>query len=88
VYGWAYQKLYRHRAERALWCIFNTKTVTLDVYEVVPSADAFRLFELQAEATWEGISKARYDGCGTCDLCAPKASTMVSDDAPSFVWSG
>lgn len=87
VYGWAYQKLYHHRAERALWCVFNTNKITLDVYETVPSADAFRLFVQTAEMTWQGISEGKFDGCGTCDLCKPRAEAVIGSQ-PSFAWKG
>jgi hypothetical protein len=86
AYGWAYQQLYRHRAERALWIILSTNKRSLDVYETVPSPDGFRLFEKQAEATWNGIVAGRYEGCGECpELCKPvepKSST-----GPSIVWA-
>lgn len=85
AYGWAYHQLYRHRAERALWCIFNTKSVTIDVYETVPSPEAFRVFEQTAELVWDGISHARYDGCGSCpEVCRPKIEKV--DTSPSFAW--
>lgn len=85
VYGWAYQKLYHHRADRALWCVFNTSTVSLDVYETVPSPEAFRLFVQTAEMAWQGISEERFDGCGTCSLCNPR-SAKVDGSQPSFLW--
>lgn len=72
VYGWAYQRLYRHRPKHALYCVFGTKEPTLDVYEAQPSPDGLRLFEQAAEMTWQGIIENRYEGCGTCDLCKPK----------------
>lgn len=85
AYGWAYQQLHRHRAERARWIIFNTRTLTIDVYETVPSPDGFRLFERQAEAVWRGIVEQRYDGCGTCkELCDPP--TEKPANGPSFTW--
>ena len=73
LYGWAYQRLYRHRPSVARWCVFNTLTPTLDVYEAYPSPDGLRLFELQAEAAWKGITSGRFDGCGEakCPVCAP-----------------
>jgi hypothetical protein len=87
VYGWAYQQLYRHRAERARWCVFSTATLTLDVYEALPSPDGFRLFEMQAEATWQGISEQRYDGCGECkELCKPPVERP--SNGPTFTWEG
>lgn len=85
VYGWAYQKLYHHRAERALWCVFNTQTIALDVYETVPSPDAFRLFLQTAEMVWQGITEQRFDGCGKCSLCSPR-SEKADGSEPSFAW--
>lgn len=84
VYGWAYQQLYRHRADRALWCVFNTNAGTLDVYEAMPSPDGFRLFERQAEAVWQGIVEGRYDGCQKCSLCKPPVEKPPA--GPSLVW--
>lgn len=85
VYGWAYQKLYHHRAERALWCIFNTKTVTLDVYEVAPSVEMFRVFEQTAELVWDAILAERFDGCGVCpEVCKPPV--LREAKGPSFSW--
>jgi hypothetical protein len=85
VYGWAYQQLHRHRAECARWIVFNTRTLTIDVYETVSSPDGFRLFERQAEAVWQGIVEQRYDGCGMCkELCAPP--TERPSNGPSFDW--
>jgi hypothetical protein len=86
VYGWAYQQLYHHRAERALWVIFSTQKVAVDVYETAPSPDGFRLFELQAEAAWRGLSEGNYTGCGVCkELCAPPVEKPAKP-APSFTW--
>lgn len=85
VYGWAYQKLYSHRADKAIWCVFNTQTVTLDPYEVAPSPDAFRLFVQVAEMAWEGMKNGNYTGCGKCSLCSPRAE-KVDGSAPSFAW--
>lgn len=85
AYGWAYQRLYRHRPNHALWVVFNTQTLTLDVLEVVPSPDGFRLFEKQAEATWQGIVDERYDGCGECaELCRPPKQR--EPNGPSVEW--
>lgn len=85
-YGWAYQKTHHHRAEYALWVIFNTKTLTVDPLKVYPSPDGFRLFERQAEATWAGIEADQYDGCGeqSCELCTPPADKP--SNGPSFDW--
>lgn len=85
VYGWAYQKLYSHRAERALWCVFSTSSVTVDVYETVPSPEAFRVFVQVAEMAWQGMKNGEYTGCGKCSLCSPRAA-KVDGSAPSFVW--
>lgn len=88
AYGWAYQQLYRHRPEYGLWVVFSTNTLTVDEYREVPSPDGFRLFELQAEKTWQGIVEGRYDGCGECpELCKPpqprasKGPTVEWDEA-------
>lgn len=85
AYGWAYQQLYRHRADRALWIVFSTQTLSVEAYEAAPSPDGFRLFERQAEATWAGIVAGRYDGCGVCELCSP--SVEKPNTGPSFTWS-
>lgn len=84
AYGWAYQQLYRHRPDRALWVVFNTQALTVDEYEAVPSPDGFRLFEMQAEATWQGIVDGRYDGCNVCELCKPPAEKVSS--GPTITW--
>lgn len=84
AYGWAYQQLHRHRVERARWIIFNTRTLTVDVYETVPSPDGFRLFERQAEGVWQGIIEQRYDGCGNCEICSPPVEKPRK--SPSFEW--
>lgn len=85
AYGWAYQQINRHRAERALWVIFNTRAITLDVYDAVPSADGFRLFELQAEAAWQGITRGHFDGCGEClELCRPPVDRPSC--GPTVTW--
>lgn len=84
VYGWAYQKLYHHRAERALWCVFSTNSVTLDVYEVAPSPEAFRVFEQTAELVWSAIVAGQFDGCMKCSTCKPP--TVRPSTGPSFDW--
>lgn len=84
-YGWAYQRLYRHRPDYGLWVVFNTQTLTVEPFEAIPSADGFRLFELQAEATWRGIVAGNYDGCGTCpELCKPPVEKP--SNGPTFAW--
>lgn len=86
AYGWAYQQLYHHRADYALWVIFSTQALVIDPFRVFPSSDGFRMFELQAEATWQGIVEQRYDGCGLkeCDVCAPPVERVAK--GPSFAW--
>lgn len=85
VYGWAYQQLYRHRPERAVWVIFSTASPAIDVYEVVPSADMFRVFEQTAEAVWQGIVDGNYEPCGECpELCKPP--TVKPSNGPSITW--
>lgn len=86
VYGWAYQQLYRHRAERALWVVFSTQKPSLDVFETRPSADGFRVFERQAEAMWRNVTAGKFGGCGTCDICAPKPARVPAEGEPSFAW--
>lgn len=88
AYGWAYQQINRHRAERARWCVFSTKKPTLDVYETVPSPDGFRLFERQAESAWLGMKAGAYDGCGekNCTSCTPPVAKDTVAGAPAFVW--
>lgn len=86
AYGWAYQKLYHHRADRAVWVIFSTASPTLDVYEATPSPDGFRLFERTAEGVWSGISAGNYTGCGTCAVCDPKTPRDTTSD-PSIAWA-
>lgn len=85
VYGWAYQRIYHHRPDRALWVIFSTLTPTLEVIEGYPSPDGFRLFERQAEAVWEGIIEGKYDGCGECAICRPP--DLKPAKGPVFEWS-
>lgn len=75
VYGWAYQMLYRHRAECAEYVIFGTTTPTVTVIEGRPSPDGFRLFVKAAEAVWKAIEDERFEGCGTCYLCKPAADS-------------
>lgn len=87
VYGWAYQKLYRHRADRALWVIFSTVSPTITPLETVPSPDGFRLFEQTAESVWRGITEGRYEGCGECDVCNPPVE-KAAGNPPAFVWEG
>lgn len=84
-YGWAYQKLYRHRADYGLWVVFNTQTLTVEPFKGVPTPDGFRLFEMQAEATWQGIVAGKYDGCGECpELCKPPVEKP--SNGPTFTW--
>lgn len=86
AYGWAYQRLYHHRADRALWCVFSTQRVALEVFDVQPSPDGFRAFERSAEMVWEGIVSGKYDGCGECVICSPPGE-KASVNGPVFDWS-
>jgi hypothetical protein len=87
AYGWAYQQLYRHRPEYALWVVFNTQRLAVDEYRALPSPDGFRLFEKQAEGTWKGIVEGRYDGCGekACEVCTPP--TEKASNGPTVEWN-
>jgi hypothetical protein len=85
VYGWAYQRIYRHRPERAEYVIFSTVTPAIEVIEAVPSPDGFRLFEQAVSLVWDGITAGRYDGCGTCELCKPPIEKP--SNGPTFDWS-
>lgn len=89
VYGRAYQELYHHRVECAEYVIFRTDIVQVDVFEAVPSADGFRAFELEAEATWRGIKAGSFDGCGkqSCDVCARPKADKPGKSGPTFDWS-
>jgi hypothetical protein len=71
VYGWAHQRLYRHR-KPVRYVIFGTRFPTLEEWVVEPSPDGLRLFELLAEKVWEGIEAERFPACGECLFCAPK----------------
>lgn len=84
VYGWDYSQTYHHRAECAEYVIFRTDILAVDVLEVVPSADGFRLFETEAEAVWNGIVNEQYDGCGVCELCKPPVRR--AEIAPTVEW--
>lgn len=70
VYGWVRQRTLRDRRPMR-YVIFNTRTPVLTEYLVEPSPDGFRVFEQLAEKVWEGIAAGCYDGCGSCDVCAP-----------------
>jgi hypothetical protein len=87
VYGWAYQQLYHHRVVCAEYVIFRTDIVQVDVFEAVPSADGFRAFEFEAEATWRGITDGNFEGCGKqgCDVCRQPLVEKASN-GPSFTW--
>ena len=85
VYGWDYQQTYRHRAECAEYVIFGTVTPTVEVLEVVPSADGLRAFETEVEAVWAGIVKGEYPPCGECpELCKPPSARP--DNGPAVTW--
>lgn len=85
VYGWMYQRTYHHRPECAEYVIFGTGAPTVELIEGYPSPDGLRMFELAAEATWQGVVEQRFDGCGTCEVCAPPAEKSAS--GPSFDWA-
>jgi hypothetical protein len=84
VYGWARQRTLHHRRPMR-YVIFGTRRPTVTEYLVEPSPDGMRLFEKLAEGVWDGIVNARYDGCGTCDLCVPRDAV---DGALSFDLEG
>ena len=85
VYGWDYQMTYRHRAECAEYVIFGTVTPTVEVLEVVPSADGLRLFETEAEAVWRGIVQGEYPPCGECpELCKPPVARPDNGPVVTF----
>lgn len=85
VYGRAFQEIYHHRVDVAEYVVFRTDIVQVDVFEAVPSADGFRAFELEAEATWAGVKAGNFTGCGTCkEICCPP--TPRSQTGPSFTW--
>lgn len=88
VYGWAYQRLFNHRATCAEYVIFRTDRVQVDVIEAVPSPDGFRLFEVAAAAVWRGVVEERYDGCGekSCETCTPKVEREGAN-GPTFTWT-
>lgn len=85
VYGWDYSQTYRHRVECAEYVIFGTVTPTIEVLEVVPSADGLRAFETEVEAVWAGIVKGEYPPCGECsELCKPPEKRP--DNGPTVMW--
>lgn len=86
VYGRAYQELYHHRVVCAEYVIFRTDIVQVDVYEAVPSADGFRAFELEAEATWRGVKAGNFEGCGkqSCDVC--RVPSEKTANGPTITW--
>lgn len=73
VYGWVRQRTMHHRRP-VRYVIFGTRYPTMTEYVVEPSPDGFRVFEQLAELAFDGIVNGRFDGCGTCELCAPKAT--------------
>lgn len=85
VYGWAYQNLYRHRAEMAEYAIFGTGIPSVEIIEAVPMPDGFRVFEKAAEGVWKAITEQRFDGCGACDVCKPPAET-TGRAGPTIDW--
>lgn len=87
VYGRAYQELYHHRVDCAEYCVFRTDIVQVDVIEAVPSADGFRLFELEAEAMWQGVKDGNFEGCGrqSCAVCRMDSVAKPSA-GPTVEW--
>lgn len=83
VYGWAYQNLYRHRAEAAEYVIFGTANPAVEMIEAVPMPDGFRVFEQTAERVWKAITEQRYDGCGACEVCSGPAEPKAG---PTIEW--
>ncbi len=86
VYGWAYQQLNHHRPEAAEWCVFGTRTPTLEVFETTPSPDGFRLFERQAEAMWQLVTAGEFIGCGACATCRPTTEPAEAKAGPTIDW--
>lgn len=84
VYGWAHQRLYRRRSP-IRYVIFGTRSPTVTEYLVEPSPDGFRVFEQLAEGVWNGIAAGRFDGCGSCNTCAP-AEESSGAGASMFDW--
>lgn len=84
VYGWAYQQTYHRRVECAEYVIFGTRAPTVEVIEGYPSPDGFRLFELVAESVWKSVNAGEFTGCGSCEVCVPKAEKV--SDGPTFEW--
>jgi hypothetical protein len=88
TYGRAYQDIYHHRVECAEYVIFGTDSVRVEVIEAVPSPDGFRLFEMAAAETWNGIKAGKFTGCGKqdCDVCCRPPAEKPARPAPSFTW--
>ncbi len=86
VYGRAYQELYHHRVDCAEYVIFRTDIVQVDVIEAVPSAHGFRLFELEAEAMWQGVTAGNFEGCGrqNCAVCRLHVDRVPA--GPDVTW--
>lgn len=78
VYGWVRQRTLHHRRP-VRFVIFGTRVPTITEYVVEPSPDGFRLFEQLAEGVWNGITEARYAGCGECFVCDPKSEKPAAD---------
>lgn len=80
TYGWAHQRLYRRRVPMR-YVIFGTRNPTVTEYVVSHSPELFRVFEQTTEMVWQGIVDERYEGCGTCQLCAPVDTPAASESA-------
>jgi hypothetical protein len=79
VYGWAFRRLKKRRADRVRYIVFSTKEPAIAEFETHPDGMDLRLFEIAAAATWAGIVAERFDGCGKCQMCRP------AREGPSFV---
>lgn len=84
VYGWVRQRVKRERRP-VRFVIFSTNKLSVDVLEVLPSPDAFRSFEAEAEGMWSAISAGEYPPCGTCDVCKPPVENPAGT-GPAFAW--
>lgn len=87
VYGWAFQRRHRKRPDGVRYLIFSTRTV--DVQEIMtrPTGNDLRLFELSAGVAWKSIKAGAFDGCGKCEICAPRGEQpefrVADPDAPT-----
>lgn len=84
VYGWVRQRVRRERRP-VRFVVFNTQKLVVDEFEVIPSPDAFRSFEAEAEGMWNAISEGKYPPCGACNLCSPPVEKPAGT-GPAFAW--